>query len=488
MAPHRPLIDTLFAEMRGRIKEDDSSVPVRDGDWLYWWAFKPGAQYRTWYRRPAGGGDDRDRSSTRRPRPRASNISGSARWRSAPTAARRDSGRRQRLGALQAPHPRSRHRPRPRDGDRGRHRRAGLDRGQPRHRLHRGQRALAHLPRPLAPARPRRPTRTARSTRRRRISPSRSASAARQDRSLIFISTGENSSNEVRFVPADNPEAPPTLIAPRRPNRPIFGRRQPRQIVDPHQRRSRQFPPRRGRSRPSRRLARRSSPAPTGSICAASPPSRPSRDHRAGRRPRSADPAHLRRRGAPHPVRRGELHRPASAAIPNMRRPPTGSPISSMVTPPTIYDYHPADGPARSRSRCRRSPRATIPRNMSPSGSWSPARDGRQIPVSIVYPPRLRRRTAAASSSSTPMAPMASRPRRLHHQPHQPARPRLCLCHRPYPRRRRPGLWLVPRRQARSNRTNTFNDFVDVARGLIAARLTPAPAGIASRAARPAAS
>ena len=33
MAPHRQLIETLFAEMRGRIPEDDSSVPQRDGDW-----------------------------------------------------------------------------------------------------------------------------------------------------------------------------------------------------------------------------------------------------------------------------------------------------------------------------------------------------------------------------------------------------------------------------------------------------------------------
>src|SRR3546814_20291393 len=56
MAPHRALIDTLFAEMRGRQKEDDSSVPVKDGDWLYWWAYAPGAEYRTWYRRPVAGG------------------------------------------------------------------------------------------------------------------------------------------------------------------------------------------------------------------------------------------------------------------------------------------------------------------------------------------------------------------------------------------------------------------------------------------------
>jgi len=57
-AQHKPLMDELFEEMKGRIKEDDSSVPIRDGDWLYWWAFKPGAQYRTWYRKPVGGGDD----------------------------------------------------------------------------------------------------------------------------------------------------------------------------------------------------------------------------------------------------------------------------------------------------------------------------------------------------------------------------------------------------------------------------------------------
>jgi len=52
-AQHKPLMDELFEEMKGRIKEDDSSVPIKDGEYLYWWAFKPGAQYRTWYRRPS---------------------------------------------------------------------------------------------------------------------------------------------------------------------------------------------------------------------------------------------------------------------------------------------------------------------------------------------------------------------------------------------------------------------------------------------------
>jgi oligopeptidase B len=52
MAPHQSLIDTLYGEMKGRIKEDDSSVPTRDGDWLYWREFAIGGQYRTWWRRP----------------------------------------------------------------------------------------------------------------------------------------------------------------------------------------------------------------------------------------------------------------------------------------------------------------------------------------------------------------------------------------------------------------------------------------------------
>ncbi len=58
MTPHKALTDTLFAEMKGRIKEDDSSVPQKDGDYVYWRAFEKGAQYRKWFRRPVGGGAD----------------------------------------------------------------------------------------------------------------------------------------------------------------------------------------------------------------------------------------------------------------------------------------------------------------------------------------------------------------------------------------------------------------------------------------------
>ncbi len=58
MAPHKALTDRLYEEMKGRIKEDDSSVPQKDGDWLYWTAFETGGEYRKWWRKPAAGGDD----------------------------------------------------------------------------------------------------------------------------------------------------------------------------------------------------------------------------------------------------------------------------------------------------------------------------------------------------------------------------------------------------------------------------------------------
>ena len=58
MQPRKALTDRLFEEMKGRIKEDDSSVPQKDGDYIYWRAFEVGAQYRKWYRKPVAGGED----------------------------------------------------------------------------------------------------------------------------------------------------------------------------------------------------------------------------------------------------------------------------------------------------------------------------------------------------------------------------------------------------------------------------------------------
>ena len=56
--PDQPLIDRLFAEMKGRVKEEDASVPYKDGEWLYWTDFAKGTEYRRWWRKPASGGDD----------------------------------------------------------------------------------------------------------------------------------------------------------------------------------------------------------------------------------------------------------------------------------------------------------------------------------------------------------------------------------------------------------------------------------------------
>ncbi|SMP69531.1 oligopeptidase B Serine peptidase. MEROPS family S09A [Novosphingobium panipatense] len=58
MDQHKGRIDALFKEMRARIKEADNSVPQKDGDWLYWIEFEDGAEYKKWWRRPVAGGPD----------------------------------------------------------------------------------------------------------------------------------------------------------------------------------------------------------------------------------------------------------------------------------------------------------------------------------------------------------------------------------------------------------------------------------------------
>jgi oligopeptidase B len=58
MAPRADLVESLFQEMKARLKEDDSSVPQKDGDYLYWRRFELGAQYKQWMRRPVAGGPE----------------------------------------------------------------------------------------------------------------------------------------------------------------------------------------------------------------------------------------------------------------------------------------------------------------------------------------------------------------------------------------------------------------------------------------------
>ncbi|MCZ0737037.1 S9 family peptidase [Phreatobacter sp. AB_2022a] len=54
LKPVEPLIDALFQEMKGRIKQDDSSVPAPDGAWEYYESFRLGGQHPMICRRPRG--------------------------------------------------------------------------------------------------------------------------------------------------------------------------------------------------------------------------------------------------------------------------------------------------------------------------------------------------------------------------------------------------------------------------------------------------
>ena len=52
------LQETLIAEMRGRIKEDDSSVPVQDGPYAYNWRYVEGGEHPVKVRIPRDGGQE----------------------------------------------------------------------------------------------------------------------------------------------------------------------------------------------------------------------------------------------------------------------------------------------------------------------------------------------------------------------------------------------------------------------------------------------
>ena len=58
MAPTKAFQETLFSEMRGRIKEDDSAVPSPDGPYAYSLKYKTGGQQPIFYRTPRDGGDE----------------------------------------------------------------------------------------------------------------------------------------------------------------------------------------------------------------------------------------------------------------------------------------------------------------------------------------------------------------------------------------------------------------------------------------------
>ncbi|MDE0272168.1 MAG: S9 family peptidase [Gammaproteobacteria bacterium] len=53
MAPHAALVETLFEEIKARQQPDEASVPVREGAWFYQWRYEQDGQYRIWSRWPA---------------------------------------------------------------------------------------------------------------------------------------------------------------------------------------------------------------------------------------------------------------------------------------------------------------------------------------------------------------------------------------------------------------------------------------------------
>lgn len=55
MAPVKGLREELFAEMKGRIREDDESVPYKEGSYLYYTRFVAGGEYPVYCRKKAGG-------------------------------------------------------------------------------------------------------------------------------------------------------------------------------------------------------------------------------------------------------------------------------------------------------------------------------------------------------------------------------------------------------------------------------------------------
>jgi oligopeptidase B len=58
LASTEPLQKTLFEEMKGRIKQDDSSVPAPDGGFVYYTRYEVGAQHPKYCRRTCEGGEE----------------------------------------------------------------------------------------------------------------------------------------------------------------------------------------------------------------------------------------------------------------------------------------------------------------------------------------------------------------------------------------------------------------------------------------------
>ncbi|TFI60014.1 S9 family peptidase [Sphingomonas parva] len=465
MKPHKALVETLFEEMKGRVKEDESSVPARDGDWLYWWAFKPGAQYRTWYRKPVAGGAeqvmlDEAAEAAGREYYRLGAIEVSPDGRLAATLVDDNGSERFEL--------------RIRDLATGKDietvTKVGI--GSPvwtsdskgvvftevndnwrsyRARYHRlgaaieSDRTLYEETKELGFT----------------VGVSKS-----QDRSLIFISTGDNATNEVRFVSAADPEAPLTLISPRKEKR--------QYAVDASH----------------GKLWILTNDEHVNFRLAEADPARPDawktvipgsdrvylrgvtayRDHLAiSERVDGLDQLRLRTyAGEEERIPFKEATYSAGFAG-NAEYAPEAYRLSysSMVTPQTVYDYHPADNRLETL-KVQEIPSGYDPGQYVSERLMLPTRDGKKVPVSVVYRKGFEKNGKGklflygygAYGYAVPPSFSTSR---------------VSLLDRGYAYaiahiRGGDDLgygWFLDGKL--DKRTNTFNDFVDAAKGLIAA-------------------
>ncbi len=470
MEPHQELVDQLFEEMKGRIKEDESSVPIRDGDWLYWWAFRPGAQYRSWYRRKFAGGPDEMLFDE------PAEAEGKEYFRLGALEVSPDG----RLAAVLVDDNGSeRFKLRIRDIASGKTLETVTDVaiGQPvwssdsagivfnevnenwrsyRARFHRLEAATDE------------DVTLYEETEELGFSVGLSLS---QNRSLIFISTGDNATSEVRFVPASDPTAAPTLISPRKEKREysVDAAHGKLWILtnDNHV---------------NFRLAEADPAAPDQWTTVIAGSDRvylrghgAYRDHLAiSQRVDGLDQLVLRQySGEETAIPFGEASYGAGfGGNPEFAPAAYRLVYSSMVTPQTVYDYHPQSGELE-----------TLKVQEIPSGYdrtlyrterlMVPARDGKQIPVSVVYPRGFKKDGEgklflyAYGAYGIAIPPSFSTAR-------------ISLLDRGWAYaiahiRGGDDLgydWFLQGKL--EQRTNTFNDFVDAAKGLIAEGFTRA--------------
>ncbi|HEY0027428.1 MAG TPA: S9 family peptidase [Allosphingosinicella sp.] len=470
MKPHAALVETLFQEMKGRMKEDESSVPVRDGEYLYWWAFKPGAQYRTWYRKPRAGGADQvifDEAAEAAAKAyfRLGAMEVSPDGRLAATLVDDDGSERFDL--------------RIRDLGTGKDietvTEVGI--GQPvwtsdskgvvytevndkwrsyRARYHRlgtppaEDKTIYEETKDIGFA----------------VGVSKS-----QDRSLILLSTGDNATNEIRFVPASNPLAEPVLVSPRKAKR--------QYSVDAAH----------------GKLWITANDEHVNFRVAQADPKRPDvwktiipgsdrvyirglssfRDHLAiSERVDGLD--QLRLRTYDGKEKRIPFTEAAYTAAfsGNAEFAPEAYRLSysSMVTPATVYDYRPAEDRLETL-KVQEVPSGYDASKYRTERLMLPTRDGKKVPVSVVYP-------AGFKKDGTGKLFLYAYGAYGYAVPPSFSTSRISLLDRGYAYaiahiRGGDDLgydWFLQGKL--DKRTNTFNDFVDAAKGLIANKFTKA--------------